>query len=189
MSKPSSRPIPLKDILQIVGALAVGMFFGYRLLTGWMSANMDVTIESSRVHLTAEEDWIAVTVKLSRGEYGTLELGDSQARITRLDVSEPPAIVGLTGTQRLGTSEGKLAWQATDKAHPNLNLHANEKSQFSAALKVPRNAVCLIEVALLTHRKLDGLEWLGGFHWGQRRSTAVCLPLAKESTSSAATPP
>jgi hypothetical protein len=76
----------MKDAIQIVGALAVGIFFGYRLLTGWMSANMDVAIESSRVHVTKEEDWLAVTVKLERGEYGTLQLGDSQVRITYLDL-------------------------------------------------------------------------------------------------------
>lgn len=56
-------PVSLKDIFQVIGVLAVGMFFGYRLLTGWMSANMDVAIETSRVHLSNEEDWLAVTVK------------------------------------------------------------------------------------------------------------------------------
>jgi hypothetical protein len=147
-----------------------------------MSANMDVAIDSTRVHLNNEEDWLAVTVKLERGEYGTLQLGDSQLRITYLDLPGGPPPLSLKGLQRLADSAGTLNWEKIAQNDPTLNLHAKEKSEFAAALKIPRKAACTIEVALLTHRRLDGLEWLGGFHWGQRRSSAISLPLPDETT-------
>ena len=67
-----------KITIEKAAIIAVGLFFIYRLLTGWMSANMDVAIEPSRVHLNDEEDYLGVIVKLERGEYGSLQLGDAQ---------------------------------------------------------------------------------------------------------------
>lgn len=170
-----------KVIVEILGVLAVGLFFIYRFLTGWMSANMDVGIESSRSHADAQNDYLAVAVKLERGEYGTLQLGQAQLRVTYPGSNLSPSIIDLVGVERLSDSEGRLQWQNISKDDPQLNLHAKEKSQFGAALKVPRQAVCLIEATLLTHRRLDGLEWLARTHWGQRRSSSVSLPLDDET--------
>ena len=137
---------------------------------------MDVAIESSRTHVSEAEDYLAITVKLERGEYGTLQLGQAQLRITFLDSTAKPVLIDLLGTQRLSDVDGKLRWELVSQDDP-LNLHAKEKSQFAAILKVPRNAACVIETALLTHRRLDGLEWLARKHWGQRRSSSISLPL------------
>ncbi len=46
---------------------------------------MDIAIESSRVHLNGQEDYLAVIVKLERGECGPLQLIDVQVRIRRSD--------------------------------------------------------------------------------------------------------
>jgi hypothetical protein len=180
--------ISMKESIQTIAVFAVGIFFIYRLLTGWMSANMDVAIDSSRFHLNDQEDYLAVDVKLERGEYGTLQLGDSQVRVTYLDSTAGPPPISLAGMQRLADKEGKLNWEKI-APEPHLNLHAKEKSEFAAALKVPRNAACIIEVTFLTHRRLDGLEWLGGFHWGQRRSSSVSLPFPQEATPTSSPKP
>jgi hypothetical protein len=175
-------PPVIVNLIQLLAVIAVGMFFIYRFSTGWMSANMDIAIEPSRVHLNNQEDYLAVIVKLERGEYGTLELGDAQLRITYLDSTDRPAVLDLAGTKRLADSAGKLDWQAVSPDDPHLNLHAKEKSEFTAVLKVPRKTACLIEVTLLTHRRLDGFEWLARTHWGQRRSSSVSLPIFDAAT-------
>jgi len=169
------------NFLQLIAVFAVGMFFAYRFLTGWMSANMDVAIESSRIHLNEQEDYLAVTVKLERGEYGALQLGDAQLRVTYLDSAAAPVVLNLTGTQRVGWRVGKLDWQMVVPNNPPVSLHAREKSEFAAALRVPREAACIIEVALLTYRRLDSLYRLGRKRWGQRRSSSVSLPLPDEA--------
>jgi len=165
----------LKDGVQAVAVVLVGLFFLYRFMTGWMSANVDIAIESTRVHLD-EDDYLGVTVKLARGEYGTLQLGDAQLRITYLD-SSPASVLDLIGTKRLAYEDCKLVW-AKETANDPLNLHAKEKSEFAAALRVRRKQVCYIEVTLLTHRVGDGFEWFARDHWGQRRSSSVSLPLS-----------
>ena len=138
---------------------------------------MDVVIESSRTHADAQNDYLAVVARLERGEYGTLQLGQAQLRVTYIGSATSPSIIDLVGIERLSDSVGRIEWQNISRDDPHLNLHANEKSQFAAVLKIPREACCVIEVALLTHRRLDGFEWLGQTHWGQRRSSTVSLPL------------
>jgi hypothetical protein len=177
----ATSPI-IVNLIQLIAVIAVGIFFIYRFSTGWMSANMDIAIEPSRVHLNDQDDYLAVIVKLERGEYGTLQLGEAQLRITYLDAATGPPPLSLTGTKRLADSAGKLDWQKIALDDPHLNLHAKEKSEFAAVLKVPRKTACIIEVTFLTHRRLDGFEWLARTHWGQRRSSSVSLPLSDEAT-------
>jgi hypothetical protein len=170
---------PLKEDIQKIAVILVGLFFVYRFATGWMSANVDISIEPMRVHQNDEEedyDYLGVIVKLARGEYGTLQLGDAQLRITYLDSSPEPA-QNLVGTKRLAHRDSKLVWGEESPNDP-LNLHAKEKSEFAAAFRVPRKKVCTIEVILLTHRVGDGFEWFARDHWGQRRSSSVSLPLS-----------
>jgi hypothetical protein len=167
----------IASLVQLIALVCVGIFFIYRFLTGWMSVNMDIAIESSRVHLDEKEDYLAVIVKLARGEYGALHLGDTQLRITYDDSTPGPPPLSLKGTKRLDNSAGELDWQTVLPEDP-LTLHAKEKSEFAATLKVPRKTACIIELTILTHRKLDGLEWLPKTHWGQRRSSSVSLPLS-----------
>jgi hypothetical protein len=174
--EPQSFRERFKVVVETLAILAVGLFFFYRFSTGWMSANMDVAIELSRTHADAQNDYLAVVVKLERGEYGTLQLGHAQLRVGYLDSTIPPSVIDLVGVERVSNVAGRLQWKSIVHDDP-LNLHANEKSQFAAALKVPREAVCLIEATLLTHRKLDG----PGTFWGQRRSSAVSLPLHEET--------
>lgn len=171
-------PAMIASLVQLIALIGVGIFFIYRFLTGWMSVNMDIAIESSRVHVNEDEDYLAVIVKLARGEYGALLLGDAQVRITYDGSTTGPPPLSLSGTKRLANSVGELDWQTILPKDP-LALHAKEKSEFAATLKVPRKTACIIEVTLLTHRKLDGLEWLPRTHWGQRRSSSVSLPLSE----------
>ena len=166
---------PLKEGIQTIAVVLVGLFFVYRFVTGWMSANVDISIEPTRVHLDNKEDYLGVTVKLARGEYGTLQLGDAQIRITYPD-SSPDQINSLVGIKRLAHRDNELVWGEELSKMP-LNLHAKEKSEFAAVFTVPRKRVCRIEVALLTHRVGDGFEWFAREHWGQRRSSSISLPL------------
>jgi hypothetical protein len=171
-------PTFIASLIQLIAVIGVGFFFSYRFLTGWMSANMDIAIEPLRVHLNEQEDYLAVIVRLGRGEYGALQLGAAELKVTYVDSTTGPALLSLAGTERLANSAGKLDWKTTLPKDP-LTLHAKEKSQFAATLKVPRRKACIIEVTLLTHRKLDGFEWLARTHWGQRRSSSVSLPLSE----------
>jgi hypothetical protein len=36
----------ITNLIQLSAVIAVGVFFSYRFSTGWMSANMDITIET-----------------------------------------------------------------------------------------------------------------------------------------------
>jgi hypothetical protein len=181
--EPQSFRERFKVIVETVAIIAVGSFFFYRFSTGWMSANMDVAIEPSRTHADAQNDYLAVVAKLERGEYGTLHLGHAQLRVTYLDSTIPPSVIDLVGVEPVSNVAGRLQWNSIVHGDP-LNLHAKEKSQFAAALKVPRAAVCLIEATLLAHRKLDGPE----NYWGERRSSAVSLPLHEETIQQAQKP-
>ena len=166
-----------KNGIQTLGVILVGGFFLYRFFAGWMSANVDLAIESSRVHLNEAEDYLAVIVKLGRGEYGTLKLGDAMLRITCLDSNRQENLLALIGTKRIDHDEGKLIWKKELEKDP-LNLHAKETSEFAAGLPIPRKAACSIELTLLTHRAGDGFEWIAKRRWGQRRSSSISLPLS-----------
>jgi len=167
----------VKDGTQTLAVVLVGGFFLYRFFAGWMSANVDLAIESSRVHLNEAEDYLAVIVKLGRGEYGTLKLGDAKLRITCLDSNRQENLLALIGTKRIDHDEGKLIWKKELEKDP-LNLHAKETSEFAAGLPIPRKAACSIELTLLTHRAGDGFEWIAKRRWGQRRSSSISLPLS-----------
>ena len=166
-----------KNGVQTLGVILVGGFFLYRFFAGWMSANVDIAIESSRAHVSDSKDYLAVLVKLGRGEYGTLKLGDSKLRVKDLDSDAQIGVLPLIGTKRLDHDGKEVLW-GTQLENDPLNLHAKETSEFAAGLRVPRKAACSIEVTLLTHRAGDGFEWIAKRRWGQRRSSSISLPLS-----------
>ena len=166
-----------KIVAEICGIVGVGLFFAWRFATGWLDVNTDLEITSTRIHANSQQDFLSVIVGLNRGDYGSITLGDAQLRVSYFDRDgAPPTALPLFSTDRLASPGGKLDWLQREKNHP-LRLHAHEKSQFAAVLKVPRDAVCILEAAFLFHRNFDG----PATNWGQRRSSAISLPLQDQT--------
>lgn len=171
-----------KNIVEILAVLAAGVFFSIQFLNGWTSNNMSLHLETQRYRLDDQTDYVAVQVKLDKGEYGSVKLFTGEVRAIDPDNYQP--LLGseakrLAATQRVtykpGESSGTygkdvIDWkEANDKPY---RIASNDKVEFAAVLKVPKGATCIIEAVVITYADL----WVPNRGPAQSRASVVSIP-------------
>ena len=153
--------------------LAAGGFFLYKLLTGYLMTNLSTSLSSSRqCDMESGTDHLVVTICLSKGERGSLNIHDAQVKVTWRDDEDAKSLIGID--RRSFETEAivprKVAnWEERSAKQPFLRLTAGESCQFAAYFEVPCGQVCEIEFALLGMKQ-------SGFRVGQWRASSVALP-------------
>ena len=164
-----------KPYVEMFAYLAAGIFFLYKLLTGYLMTNLSIALSTSRQHSTPEQDYLVVSVALTKGDRGSVKLHDCQVKIswTGHQVIKP-----LIGTDRRSkkaehfdrSKRSVINWDARSISQPFLHFTPGETSHFAAYSDVPANAICQVEVAILAKKR-------SGIRLGQWRASTISLPL------------
>ena len=149
-----------------------GLFLIYKILSGYFVTDLSVKVACERFSRGQDEEELAVTVSLKKGEKGTVRIDDVRFRLVDqagTQVSEHP----MRGIDRLSFTTSDLgrmciAFNRTPEQAAWLNLPPGDETQFAGLCRIPADASFLVEVAIL-----------GRNLWGrsaQWRASAVSFP-------------
>jgi hypothetical protein len=179
----------IKDVLlPLFGVLAAGGYFGYKVATGYLYTNLSVELTQRRQTSVNEgNDHIVVTMKISKGDRGTIEIDDIKLRFTSPLFD---TIVAVEDNRRLfwENSAGEPPRYAIDFSQfndvaPVLRLTPGESTQFEANTEVPSGETVRIELAILGQSLR--IDYVPGIRVlfprqrgiGQWRASVVSLPI------------
>ncbi|HXB94106.1 MAG TPA: hypothetical protein VNU70_03070 [Puia sp.] len=169
----------LTKILKILGAAAAVLFFAYKLLTGWLFINLNVSIEPDRKPAGGDRDHLALKVMLSKGSIDSLWVRDIECRVSAMVPGEagftPERITtvkpqGMKKAKKLNSQD---YWSG--ETAPYYVLSPKEEATFTAYTTVGAQQVILVEVIIVGTRPFYGIEFKNGkpIQW---RSSIVSLP-------------
>jgi len=182
-----------KNWLESLALFAAGVFFAWKLLTGWLIANLGVEIDTQRQMLDGSRDYLAVTVRLKKGATDTVWLTDVSLRVAAqplsigeqvaLEAFEPrearseDQIIHFPELKLLAVQDGQIDWSKADSEGKKLTLSPGESFQLARAFSVPSRIPISVEVAV----RGDRTFWPAGFQW---HASAIALPVPDESPNS-----
>src|SRR2546427_3280903 len=72
-----------KNFFEAVAWLSAGLFFGYKALSGYLITNISMKVDCERRAKPESQvdDYLLITITLTKGDKGTVQLHDAQARI------------------------------------------------------------------------------------------------------------
>jgi hypothetical protein len=162
-------------VSKILAFGSVTAFAMYKLFSGFHLMNLSVTLESERVRQAQGSDYLAFSVKLSKGDRGTLILQEVYARIS-YDGEEFSA-TPVYSTERLNTGKLRQGTWEQSLRRPYLYLTPGEEITLGGWAQISEGRPCILEVVVAGKTPI---------YWrsGQWRSAKVCLPII-ESVSEA----
>ena len=164
-----------KDIAESVALLCGGFFFGYKWYTGYLRVNLSLSVQCKRQSRSDRaSDYLVVCVKIQKGPNGSVTLHDAAARVTYGDTSQLLSFPGIARSEHQSKDFGGVArhvidWPRISSASPLLKLVPDEETELSMFCKVPSDATCTVEVAILG-RKTQGHPF------GQWKASCTSLP-------------
>ena len=157
-----------ESILKIAALCGAGLFFAWKLSTGWLIANVKLTVTGSRTFDTTGVDWLAVSVTVDKASTDAIWLERASVKVSpRSEGDDGP--IDLEGFQRLRIVDGKVDWSAPDENRTGWPIAPGETLQLATYLRVPAGKPVLIEAAISGRRPW----WPSDFQW---RATSVSLP-------------
>jgi hypothetical protein len=184
-----------KALAEIVALVCTGGFFFCKFCLGYFFANLSLGISIERKHSNQPgRDYLSVTAKLEKGDRGSIQIHDAQARVLHLPGSfaqelDPVALQGFERLSNKPETEGDFERRTINgskrrETSPFLRLTPGENAEFSCLFEVPRNEACIVEVAILGNeqwwvsqiKKWRSLGRKSGM--GQWRSSSVSLPIS-----------
>ena len=158
----------IETTLKIVALVAGGGFFAWKLWTGWLIANVKLSVSGTREAKDEQTDFLAIAVYIEKGSTDSVWLKQVSVRVTPTD-EDPRAPVDLTGFQRLSRTDDKLNWSSVDPIRTKWAVSPGETLQLGTYCTVPAGKPALLEAAIFATRPM----WPPGFQW---RATSVSLP-------------
>jgi hypothetical protein len=167
----------LISTIKIFAYLAAGIFFSYKVLTGYLMTNLSIALTTSRQQATPELDYLVVSVAMAKGDRGSINLHDCQVKISWADHQIVKSLLGTDRRSKKTEDLGKwkrnvVNWDARSIRQPFLHLTPGEETNFATYVDVPASAICEIEVAVLAMK-------LAGIRVGQWRASTISLPVLK----------
>jgi hypothetical protein len=155
----------VKDIAETAALICAGVYFSYRARVGYFRINLSLSVGSSRGRRSETEDYLVVSVKLTKGPNGSLTLHDAQARVSWAGGGRCLTFPGIArssfDTTSVPHARKQAAWDRVSAESPFLKIVPGEETELAVHCEVPRNEVCSIEVVVLgqqTNRKPIG-QW------------------------------
>jgi hypothetical protein len=164
----------IKAIAESIAFGCAGAFFIWKLRSGYQIMNLSLGLQCRRTARDADTDLLIVTATLTKGDRGSLEVHDAQARFTIRERVHTASFAGLERsgykTESLSAAERHvLNWSRRSKSSPFLRLTPGESSCISCSIEVPKSETCFVEVAVLGKQA-------GGKKVGQWKATDVSVP-------------
>jgi hypothetical protein len=164
----------LKGLAEAFAFIAAGGYFLYKTFSGYLVENLTLSLDCERKGSQNDTiDYLAITVRVKKGDRGAVILHDAQAKISSPAAGETQ-LKKLAGTIRLSFKKSgdtlAIVEKQSEKA-PLLNLSPGEETMFSTFFTVPSDRPCTVEVTVL-----------GGWPWHfktayQWRASQVSLPI------------
>src|SRR5271157_2835241 len=88
----------IKAIAESVAVTCTGLFFAWKLYSGYQVVNLSLSVECKRTRRDSKTDYLVTNAILNKGERGSVEIHDAKARFT---VShQDPIIKSFDGFER-----------------------------------------------------------------------------------------
>ncbi|MBD2720567.1 tripartite tricarboxylate transporter TctB family protein [Hymenobacter armeniacus] len=200
----------IASYLQAFALVAAGVYFVYRMYTGWFILNLSLELDLKRHPLTEQHDLLTVTIRMEKGSVDTLWLTrvdcnvivlNGEYTVGRTPTPEPEVatmnprveeLIQTVGKKKSSVLQPHLRYEqappATEDEQVNpedfaLNIAPGEKYSYAKAFLVPVGWVCQIEAVVAGKRPL-----LGGKRQAQWRAVAISepRPLEKKTNGSPA---
>ncbi len=162
-----------KDIAETVALICGGAYFGYKAYTGYFRVNLSLSLQCSRQAASATQDVLAICARISKGPNGSLTLHDVQARVSYGDSNELVTFRGIERSSYDSKTEPfarkAITWSRVSAESPALKLVPGEATELAAHCNVPKDSVCLVELAVLGQQT-------NRTPYGQWKASYVSLP-------------
>jgi len=165
-------------VVTVIPAMIAFNFFMYKLLTGWLIANMTVKIEGTRQPVSGEKgkDHLGLKVTLTKGSIDSVWVDRIEIRLKRITDSRSKSLTTAPLIPLNIAKRGDIDdnyWRG--KKSLFYTISSGEEAIFSAYIKVPSEAVISAELLVLGTRLFHGIESCRNkrIQW---RSSAVLLP-------------
>lgn len=162
-------------VLRILALIGAGLFFLWRLFTGWLIANVSLSVAGTREAADNRSDFLAVAVAIEKGSTDAIWLQHASVRV-RVG-GQVVATLPLEGFQHLSESGGQLDWRTPRPRPKGWAISPGETLWLATHLCVPADRPAVIEAAIFGRRTF----WPRGFQW---RATSVSLPIGRDTVSS-----
>ena len=172
-----------KDLATLLAAGAALLYFGYKVVAGWLLLNLTISIKHERQSALNEDDHLVVDLALAKGKVDSARLLDTEMRLTALerdDIEPLTRVLSSTGRLKFPTGE-RVKWDEPDIGNPTLTLSTEETINLSEHFRIKPGVVYRIEVVVKGDRFRDRcLPSLS-----QWRAAAISLPKEPKSESAA----
>jgi hypothetical protein len=167
------------DILKVAGATVTLLFFGYKLLTGWLIINLNVDLEAERKPLDDTTDHLSLSVKLEKGGTDSVWMKIVELRVSQLVEeggvfkAENSKTIRAFGTKKTKSTIKEAGWG--DELPEAYTISPDESTVFGAYTVIESKKPYLIEVMILGTRPFYGIESRQGkpIQW---RASKIVLP-------------
>ncbi len=162
--------------LKVLGIAAAAGFFLWKLFTGWLIINLQVSLDLQRQRYDEKNDILAIQVNLKKGATDTLWIQDVSVRVTPHGTASLPTVIEFSELTQLAVGDKKLNWAASHPEGKKITLSPDESVQLARTALVPKGTSALVEAAVFGDRTF----WSQGFQW---RASAVSLPVSIDGAS------
>lgn len=171
------NPMDPDNWVKIVALLAAGVFFAWKVLTGWLFVNLTVGLKLERIQKDDVTDYFAITLSLEKGSTDSVWLKHIEVRITSSIAPKEQRIDMTDETRRLHVHSKRLVWDQVESEGRGIALSPGESTTIARFAEIPSQCPAHVEVVIFGDRTF----WRKtGFQW---RASAVSLPIGKSKNS------
>jgi hypothetical protein len=156
--------------VQLLALIAAALYFGLKVLQGWLIVNVSLSVTTERAALEPHRDGLAVAVTITKGPIGSVRIDDTLVRVAHTGAA--PTTERLVGTRRVSLDLKQFRIDS-DLSELTKNaiyrLPPGESTTWSCWMPVPSGEVCTIEVVVIGHQRPGRLP-------AQWRASVISLP-------------
>lgn len=162
----------VEQALKIAALAGGGLFFAWKLATGWLIINLKVSVKLERATKSLTHDHLGITVTLEKGATDSVWLQHVSARVLWSENGDPKPIDMSEEFRWLGIRDQKVTWGQLEASAGPIALAPGEQTSIGGIVEVPADKPVTVEIAAFGKRAF----WPRGFQW---RASSVSLPLPK----------
>ncbi len=181
----------LKNFAELAALGMAALYFGYKFFAGYFRLNLSMSVSHDRQESNEEGfDDLAIRLVLMKGNEGTLELHDVQARVIVNDKECYYEFPGVIRSAYVENSEeyaparrAQVDWK---RAHPNssfIKMTPDEQTELGLHCRIASSATCNVTV-VVAGRKIFSksnpiMFWMNPPGMGQWKVSTVSLPILR----------
>lgn len=164
--------INLERIATIGAFVSAAGFFIWKIMAGWLIANLEIAIETERQAKDETTDWLSIKILLKKGNTDALWLKDISVKVSDIKRNEGAQIIQFHEFKSLSVINGEINWDNVNEHIRKYAIAPGEIFQFGCVLEVSNNVPLIVEAAVFGNRRF----WRRGFQW---RASTASLPVKK----------